>query len=291
MKQIFTAIVALALCVPTVTSGAESSPEQRYKDYAKGASKPALVARYGADDLRSGQLRLPKGKGPFPVAVVIHGGCWSADFDTVNGIAGVADALTKRGVATWNIEYRRLGNAGAGYPGTFEDVGAGIDYLRVLARRYPLDLRRVSIIGHSSGAHLALWGASRGKLGMPYVPKVKPVSVVAIDGPGSLAPFVGIDSQVCGRPVIVPLMGGKPDEKPDAYNIASPAGHLPLGVHQLLILGAFTPFMKPYAAAAKSAGDNVDILQASDDHFDVVTPGTPNGDKVIDFIVARAFSK
>jgi acetyl esterase/lipase len=291
MKYLFNAVLAVGLCMTSVSVGAEVSPEQRYKDYAKGASKPTLVARYGIDDLRSGQLRMPDGKGPFPIAVVIHGGCWAADFDTVNGIAGVADALTKRGIATWSIEYRRLGDAGAGYPGTFDDVSAGIDYLTVLARKYPLDLGRVSIVGHSSGAHLALWGASRGKLGPTYAPKVKPMSVVAIDGPGALAPFVGIDSQVCGRPVIVPLMGGKPEEKPDAYKVATPADHLPLGTRQLLVFGAFTPFMKPYAQAAKAAGDTVETLQAGDDHFDVVTPGTPNGDKVIDFIATRAFAR
>lgn len=234
---------------------------------------------------------MPAGKGPFPVAVVIHGGCWSASYDDVDGIAGVADVLTKRGIATWSIEYRRLGNAGAGFPGTFEDVGAGIDHLTALAKRYPIDLSRVTIVGHSAGAHLALWGASRARLGAAYAPKVKPVSVVVIDGPGALAPFVGIDSEVCGKPVIVPLMGGTPTKKPADYAIASPAEHLPLGMRQLLVMAAFTPFMQPYATAAKAAGDPVETLQASDDHFHVVTPNQPDGAKVIDFIVAQAFAK
>ncbi|WP_426162898.1 alpha/beta hydrolase fold domain-containing protein [Sandarakinorhabdus sp. DWP1-3-1] len=282
--------LALLLCLAAPVIAQDSS-ELRYKAEAKTAAPPALVARYGADDLRSGELRLPPGKGPFPVAVVIHGGCWTASYDTRAGIAGVADALTKRGIATWNIEYRRMGDPGAGWPGTFEDIGAGIDHLAVLAKTQPIDLSRVALIGHSSGAHLALWGASRGRLGPRFAPAVKPAAVVAIDGPGALAPFVGIDAKVCGQPVIVPLMGGTPDKAADAYALASPADHLPLGVRQYLVMAAFKPFMAPYAAAAKAAGDTVEVIEGSDDHFGVVTPSTADGKKTIDFIVDRAFAR
>jgi acetyl esterase/lipase len=85
------------------------------------------------DKLQFGELRLPGGKGPFPVVAVIHGGCWTRSFEDVTGTAPLADMLTKRGIATWNINYRARGDAGAGYPGTFEDVGAGVDHLRALA--------------------------------------------------------------------------------------------------------------------------------------------------------------
>lgn len=270
-------------------ASAQQTSELKYKEVASKAGLPILTERYGPDDLRLGHLRLPDGKGPFPVAVIIHGGCWTANFDTLNGTSAVAEALTKRGIATWNIEYRRIGNAGAGWPGTFEDVSGGVDYTAKLAQKYPLDLSRVTIVGHSAGAHLALWAASRSKLGTNFIPAVKPVSVVQIDGPASLAPFIGIDEQVCGQPVIVPLMGGTPTERPSEFKLASPALNLPLGIRQLLVQGAFTPFMAPYADAAKAAGDKVEVLQAGEDHFDVVTPGVPNGDKVIDFIATRAF--
>lgn len=284
--------VALAIGLATASvAAAQESSEQVYKAFAKTAPPPTLVERYGADDLRRGELRLPKGKGPFPVAVVIHGGCWSASYDTVAGMAGVADALAQRGIATWSIEYRRLGDPGAGWPGTFEDVAAGVDHLASLAKTQPLDLSRVSIVGHSAGAHLALWAASRGKLGPAYAPKIKPMSVVAIDGPATLAPLIGFDAQACGQPVIVPLMGGKPAAKAEAYHLASPAEHLPLGMRQLLVLGAFKPVIAPYAEAAKAAGDPVETLVAGDDHFDIVTPPLPNGQKVIDLIVTRAFAR
>lgn len=291
MRILIAGVAALVLLAANSASTQQTS-EQRYKARALQSGPPTLTTRYGADDLRSGQLRLPKGSGPFPVAVIIHGGCWSADFETVAGTQAVAEALTARGIATWNIGYRRMGDAGAGWPGTFEDIAAGADYLTVLAKSHPLDLSQVSIIGHSAGAHLAAWAASRAKLDAKWAPKIKPVSLVIIDGPAALAPFVGIDAAVCGRPVIVPMMGGTPDEKAAEYKAASPAAHLPLGMRQLLVQGQFTPFMAPYAKAAEASGDKVEILQTDqNDHFDMMTPGLPNGDKTIEFIATRAFAK
>ncbi|TSB05111.1 alpha/beta hydrolase [Sphingorhabdus contaminans] len=284
-------VCGLMMISPAVMVQAQDDTQAAYKLAASKAKAPTSTLRYGSDDLRSGQLRLPEGKGPFPVAVVIHGGCWTKGFDTLAGMAAVSEALTKRGIATWNIEYRQLGDAGAGWPGTFEDVGAGIDHLVDLAKTHPLDLKKVTIVGHSAGAHLALWGASRAKLGPAFAPKVMPVSAVQIDGPAALAPFIGVDAQACGKPVITALMGGAPEARAAEYKLASPASQLPLGIRQLLVQGAFTPFMSPYAEQAKAAGDHVEVLQGGNDHFDIVTPGTEMGDKVIDFIVTRAFSK
>jgi acetyl esterase/lipase len=253
---------------------------------------PTLVERYGPDDLRSGELRLPEGKGPFPVVILVHGGCWTASFDTRKGVTPLAEALRGRGVAVWNIEYRRIGDAGAGWPGTFEDVAAGVDHVAALAKRYPLDLKRVAFVGHSAGAHLALWAASRSKLSGALKAKgvVNPVSVVAIDGPGMLAPFIGPDAQVCGEPVIVPLMGGTPTERPDAYRAATPGANLPLGVRQLLVEAELGPFMTDYAAAAKASGDAVvELPLPTANHFDIITPATANGTTVVDFILTKAF--
>lgn len=255
---------------------------------------PTLVASYGGDPLQKGELRLPKGKGPFPVAVVIHGGCWSAKIEDWQGTAPLADALAARGIATWNIEYRRTGNPGGGWPGTFEDVAAATDYLAVLAKTQPLDLTRVAVVGHSSGAHLALWVASRPKLHDPVAGglTVRPRTAVAIDGPGTLAPFVGIDAQICGAPAIVPFMGGTPQDKGAAYTLASPQDHLPLGVHQLVVLGALGMMMEPYTQAALASGDTVvKLAPGGADHFNIITPETPQGKQVADFIAAQAFGQ
>ncbi|MHA6720936.1 alpha/beta fold hydrolase [Sphingomonas sp. RS6] len=260
----------------------------------KTVPAPTLVASYGTDLLQRGELRLPAGKGPFPVAVVIHGGCWNAQLEDLTGTAPLAAALAARGIATWNIEYRRVGNPGGGYPGTFQDIAAATDFLAVLARTQPIDLGRVAVIGHSSGAHLALWDAARAKLDDPIAGAmtVKPVTVVAIDGPGSLAPFIGVDAEICGGPAIVPFVGGTPEERPAAYALATPQDHLPLGVHQLLVTGELGMMMEPYARAALLSGDTVvKLAPGGADHFNIITPATPQGKQVADFIAAKAFEQ
>lgn len=282
------ATLLAAFATPAIAQGNDC--ERVYKAAGALASKPIATIQYGSAPLQVADLRLPTGTGPFPVAVVVHGGCWLASVDTRAGIAAFADALTARGFATWNVEYRRVGDSGGGWPGSFQDIAAAVDKLADIAPRYKLDLKRVTIVGHSAGAHLALWAASRQKLASPWRGnKIRPVSVVAVDGPGALAPYIGADAQVCGKPVIVPFMGGTPAALPAEYRVATPQDHLPLGVRQLLVTAALGDFMQPYIAAAKAAGDPVMTLAPEKaDHFDIVTPATANGQAVLAFIADNA---
>lgn len=279
---------AVAFASPVIAQ--DGNAERIYKAAGAQATKPLATIAYGSSELQVADLRLPEGKGPFPVAVVLHGGCFMASVDKRAGIAAFADALTDQGFATWNVEYRRVGDPGGGWPGTFQDVAAAIDKLAEVAPRYNLDLNRVTLVGHSAGAYFALWAASRARLDPPWRGvTVRPTSVVAIDGPGALAPFVGVDAQVCGRPVIVPLMGGTPSEKPDEYRVAEPQAHLPLGMQQLLVAADLGDLMKPYIAAAKASADPVMTLAPPGaNHFDIVTPSTTNGKAVVAFIVENA---
>ena len=119
---------------------------------------------YGDDPNQSAELRLPIGPGPHPVVVLIHGGCWKADYATLRDLAPMGDALKAVGIASWNVEYRRLGQPGSGWPGTYADIGHGIDQLRQVAPKYRLDLTRVAVVGHSAGGHLAMWAAMRQRL-------------------------------------------------------------------------------------------------------------------------------
>src|SRR5258706_14697474 len=110
---------------------------------------------YGGDPNQFGDVRVPKSAGPHPAVVNIHGGFWRARYDL--GHAGhLCAALAKAGIASWNLEYRRVGNAGGGWPGSFEDVTQGFLFLREIAARFALDLKRVVVIGHSAGGQLAL---------------------------------------------------------------------------------------------------------------------------------------
>jgi len=258
------------------------------------SSTPQLVAHYGPDPLEYGELRLPSGAGPFPVAVVIHGGCWTSGFATLRNTAPLASALAERGIATWNVEYRQSGDSGGGWPGTFLDWGAATDYVRVLARTQPLDVTHVVVMGHSAGAHAALWLASRAKL--PAASEIRgsdplPVAgAVAIDGPADFASFAapGIDAFVCGKPVIAPFMGGSLAELPGRYRAADPATRVPLGVPQALIASIVLPHADAaaYAKKARAAGDRVDVLDGENGgHFDIIAPGTNAWKTVGPFIV------
>src|SRR5215475_14568454 len=94
---------------------------------------------YGPNEFQFGDLRLPKGAGPHPVAIVIHGGCWMSEYG-LTYMGHLSATLTEDGVATWSVEYRRVGNQGGGWPGTFEDVSLAADHLRKISNQYHLDL-------------------------------------------------------------------------------------------------------------------------------------------------------
>jgi len=256
---------------------------------------PHAVHRYGPAPQHYGQLRLPVGAGPFPVAVVVHGGCWTGGFATLRNTAPLASALAERGIASWNIEYRQLGEAGAGWPGTFQDWGAATDALRELATSHALDLSRVVTVGHSAGAHAALWIAARP--GLPADSAIgaeDPLVVqgaVAIDGPGDLAAFVGLDEQICGQPVITRLFGGSHAEVPERYAQGSPAERPDAGVPQVLAASVVLTPAGAEAYSARVGGANVRILVLEDaGHFDMIAPGQPSAARVLEAIEALTAS-
>ena len=243
---------------------------------------PAIEEPYGSESPRQiGELRLPEGRGPFPVAIVIHGGCWTRGFATEQNMAAFASWLTDNGVATWNIDYREVGDEGGGWPGTFSDWAAGADHLNKLAQRYPLDLKRVSTVGHSAGATAALWLAMPEAAGSPGIKRADPVSVAAaivIDGPLDLAPLIGMDEAVCGMPVIAPFMGGTPADQPARYASISIQTNPPR-VERMLLVGAEVlpgQVATGVASMLKNAGMNATGLAPEGArHFDVIAPGTP----------------
>jgi acetyl esterase/lipase len=256
------------------------------------ASAPTAVVQYGPSPLEKGELRLPRGKGPFPVAIVIHGGCWTSGLAATRNTAPMATALTRQGIATWNIEYRQLGDHGAGWPGTFRDWAAAADQLRSLAKRYPLDLSRVVATGHSAGAHAALWLAARQKL--PPDSEIRgaeplPVKAVgAIDGPGDLRSILSGPEEFCRRQSVIRLMVGTPSEAPEHYKQGSPIEQLPLGVPQYLVVAEFLhpDVAADYARQARAKGDRVEILRpVHASHFNIIAPGEPQFAAVAALIV------
>lgn len=239
---------------------------------------------YGEDRNQFAELRLPAGAGKHPVVVVIHGGCFKAAYATLRDLAPMGDALKDEGIATWNVEYRRLGVTGAGWPGTYRDVGAAIDYLRKIAPRYDLDLNRVVIVGHSAGGHLAMWAVARGRLpaGSPIVTPnpLRPIGVIDLAGPFDMRENIRKYHAECRDPVITQMLGGTLEQVPSRYVQASAGALLPLGVRQVLIWGEHERFMplplaRAYVTRARSAGDDATLRVAKGaGHFEIASPNT-----------------
>jgi acetyl esterase/lipase len=235
--------------------------------------------------------------GPHPVVVLVHGGCWLAEYD-LGHVASLAAALTEAGVATWSVEYRRVGNDGGGWPGTFLDLAAAADHLRQLADDYSIDLGRTVAVGHSAGGHLALWLAARHRLspGDPLRgPSPLPLAgVVALAGIPDLAAYAAPTG--CGA-AVPELLGGVPEEVPERLRRASPIELLPLGTSQILVVGEVDSIVpaeqaESYAAAARQAGERVELRDVpAAGHFELITPGSVAWptvrDAVLDIIAAR----
>src|SRR5687767_1011955 len=202
---------------------------------------PDRRVAYGDDSSQYGELRVPGGSGPHPVAVLIHGGCFKAAYATTRDLAPMGDALRDAGFATWNVVYPRVGQPGGGSPGTYLDVGRAVDHLRSLAREYPLDLSRVVILGHSAGGHLAMWSAARSRLAASSPLFMADPLIVSgainLAGPLDLTANIQGYETLCRDSVITSLMGGTPATVAERYAQASPIELLPLGVPQVLIWG------------------------------------------------------
>src|SRR6185312_968999 len=127
---------------------------------ARDVLDPGTPHRCGSHRQNRAELKIPRGDGPFPVVILIHGGYWRARYGKAV-MRPLAGDLARRGFATWIIEYRRIGRGqGGGWPATFDDVGDAIDHLATIEDAR-LDLDDVTVIGHSAGGHLALWACSR----------------------------------------------------------------------------------------------------------------------------------
>jgi acetyl esterase/lipase len=205
---------------------------------------------YGEDPSQFGVLY-----GEGPVAVVLHGGFWKAEYDLTLMDALCAD-LAGRGWAAWNVEYRRLGNGG-GVPETLEDVAAAIDFLAEL----PVDTSRVVTIGHSAGGHLAAWAATREN------PRVAVTGVVSQAGVLDLARAAELN---LSNGVVNRFLGGRPTQ------LASPIERLPLGVPALLTHGGRDDIVPVEISEtfARASGATL-IVEPDEDHFGHLDPANP----------------
>jgi acetyl esterase/lipase len=202
---------------------------------------------------------------PRGTIVLVHGGAWEERTD-LSIVRPMARDLHREGYLVWNVEYRRVGERGGGWPGTFDDVGAAIDHLAVLAEDHAVTLDRVVVVGHSAGGTMALWSAGRDNA-------VDPVGFVSLAG---ITDLQGCEQLPDLAAPCTNLMGGTPAEVARRYGQASPIRQLPTGKRVTLVHGEdddIVPISQSatYTQAAQAAGDQTDLVRIPNaGHFQLI---------------------
>ncbi|ROT34320.1 S9 family peptidase [Micromonospora sp. HM5-17] len=234
------------------------------------APPPDAQVRYGDHPDQVADLRTPAPGPPRPLVVVIHGGFWRAEYDRRHTGPLAAD-LAARGYPVAQLEYRRTGQPGGGWPGTLDDVAHGVTAVPALARA-ALPADRVApgppiLLGHSAGGHLALWYATRAGADLRGVLALAPVADLTeayrrdLDG-GAVAA----------------LLGGGPDDVPERYAAADPARRPPPAVPVRIVHGRRdqqvpVELSVGYASLARRAGADLRLVELPDcEHFGLIDP-------------------
>ncbi|WP_188486753.1 alpha/beta hydrolase family protein [Williamsia phyllosphaerae] len=278
-------------------------------DGAKATSTPTSVTpetreisvhRYpylpiGTGDPRQdyGDLYLPAGNhadNSVPLVVLIHGGGWTARYGKTY-MEPIARALAAQGVAAYNIEYRRIGSGG-GWPTTFRDVAAAVDYVPTLDRLNPeIDTSDSTLVGHSAGAQLAVWAGTRN----PATPREfgdpgsrwKPTRIISLAGPLNLERAADT-----GDTRVTRILGGTPAQVPDRYRAVDPIENIDPTVPVTAVHGTADRVVSPsqsmsFVAAVQRAGGKARlVLLRGQSHSALVSPRSAVFLQIIDMIAA-----
>lgn len=247
--------------------------------------------QYGEHPSQFGELRLPPNNGVYPVIVSIHGGFWQKKYSLDENTSIVED-LTQRGFATWNIEYRRLGEQGGGWIGTFVDIINAFNHLNQLENEFSLDLTSIVVLGHSAGGQLAIWlSALNSKDHSDYfktTPLIPIRCVISLAGVMDLEKLWKIHEDFELPSLVAGLLDGTPKEVPSHYSKTSPIELIPVDIEQILIHGendrqvpvemSINYYNK---ALEKGARIHLEILFDTD-HFMIIDPYSLAWNKVLE---------
>ncbi|MEQ1867352.1 MAG: alpha/beta hydrolase [Alphaproteobacteria bacterium] len=280
--QIQLRLLATAVALWSALSLAVAAPITFRDLLSMPRATPTKIVTYGSASHQIAELWLPEGKGPHRTLVMIHGGCWLAELPGTDLMAYISQDLRQHGYAVWSIDYRRIGEDGGGYPGTFTDTADAIDKLKEVAPVHNLDLRKLVAIGHSAGGHLATWSAARPRLPKTSDlanPNPQPITgVVSLAGINDLKAYRETGPTACGGPPTIDALTAAERKDVDLFADTSPAALLPIGVRQSVISGALDKIVPPafgkdYAAAAAKKGDTVkEITIENAGHFELIDP-------------------
>lgn len=232
---------------------------------------------YGAAAPQFGDLRLPKGNGPHPVVMNIHGGFWRNKYDLTHA-GHLCAALAEKGIATWNLEYRRVGDEGGAWPGSFEDILNGYRFIPELMKRYHLATDRAAVMGHSAGGQLALCLAAHDST-------VK--HAISLAGVVDLRRAWHLH---LSADAVVEFLGGVPDQVPEHYKEADPLELSMPRVNQWLIHGSDdetvpVEFARTYEHEKKKSREDVHLVEIPNaGHFELIDPRSTAWRKVEEII-------
>ena len=223
---------------------------------------PAAGARvvYGPEPLQFGDLRVPPGDGPFPLAVVLHGGYWQATYNLIH-TGHLCRTLADAGITSWNLEYRCVGVPDGGWPAAREDLERALTHLPRLPFEHD---GRTVLVGHSAGGQLALWAGKHAQL--PVV---------------ALAPVADVRDAVSRRgPESAPGRFMAPEHFADG----SPLELLPLGVPQIVIHGTVdedVPYEMSVRYVEAARGEAELVTLEGTGHFDPIDPQAAASDQTL----------
>jgi acetyl esterase/lipase len=272
-----------SLALVTLGPAASAAPLMDWPDLlGRPMPAPTREIAYGPLPEQVADLWLPAGQGPFPVVLMVHGGCWRSDVAKLTIMNYAAEDLRRRGIAVWNIEYRGVDRPGGGYPGTFQDVAAATDKLATIAPAYHLRTDHVVAFGHSAGGHLVLWLAARRRVpAASPLRSSRPLPIAAVVSSGGLPDLEAVHAQdICGAANVETLVGPSSARRPDVYADTSPAE---LGVGsdvERLISGDQDPIAPPalagaYTAKMRGRGAHINALTVPNSgHVELISPGT-----------------
>lgn len=236
---------------------------------------------YGAGQSQFMEFYKPRGAGPFPVAVLIHGGCFREKFAGFQQMRPMAAALSAQGLAVFNVEYRRADEAGGGYPGTYDDAAKALALVLNSAGALNYDPKRLVLVGHSAGGYLALWLAGRPRLAPPdpLYDATAPAhpAVVSLGYAGDFRGFAP-SAQICGLPfpqLTGPATAARPQPRADTADLLpAPGSKIILGNGEF---DALSPPTKGTAFAAELRRQGLEaqaVMLQGDSHYGEVSPAS-----------------